>query len=229
MRFFKNFLNIIILLSVCYKVNAEDYSKKPSEARHLLEITKHVFNINTKGIITVGASKGNWIEIYKKIGISKVLWVEANPKVAENLKKIKNNSIDVQVYSFAANDKDGSADFSLEGNGHIVDSNTNNNKNVIQIDSKRLDNFIPTVANISDYNAMYIDAEGAELKVLVGSDKILDSINYIICDVAYAKNAITNDSVDKIDTYLSSKGFVRTDTDSKNDNAGYALYINFKK
>ena len=58
-----------------------------------------------KGIIHVGAHKGEELTTYEDLGIENVIWIEANPKIFEslneNIKKFKNH----KAYNFLVSDK----------------------------------------------------------------------------------------------------------------------------
>lgn len=218
---FKKFITVLSLLAFSMFANAGDnsYKKEPANDNSLLEIATNVFKFKTTGIITLGASKGNLMELYKAMGIKNIIWIDADAKVAENIKAKEEKGMSVQTYSFAVSDTNGQIDFKMEGAGKAVKGEGHK---TMKVESKKLDDVMKNIANRNDFNAMFLDIEGDELKALMGAHNTLNTINYIICEVDYKSNT---DNVVKIDSFLSKRGFLRVDTKSKSSKTGFALYV----
>lgn len=212
----------LFLFAFSLLVNAGDnsYKKELSKSESLLEAAANVFKFKTTGIITVGASKGNLMELYKAMGIKNIIWIDADAKAAENIKTAPGKDISLQTYSFAVSDTSGQIYFKTDGTGKVV---KDADAKAIKIESKKLDDFMKNIANRNDFNAMFLDVEGYELKILMGAHNTLNTINYIICEVDYKSNI--NDNVVQIDSFLTKRGFLRADTKSKNSRSGFALYV----
>lgn len=122
------------------------------------------YNIEVKGIIHVGAHKGQEVEDY--LWLTKNVWLwEPIPSLATQLKKAYP---DVRVSQVAAWHENGHVDFWVtsfsEGSSplyplehEVVDT--------LDVVAKRLD-----YVDDTDYNILVIDTQGSELSVLKGCD-----------------------------------------------------------
>ena len=67
------------------------------------------YGIRPGGVVHVGAHQGNEISTYKKNGIKKVVFIEANPNLASGLRDRFTGQADVTVIEAAASDTEGRA------------------------------------------------------------------------------------------------------------------------
>ncbi len=164
-------------------------------------IHKHIinqYNIKPCGVIHIGAHIGEEIEHYIDIGIKKLIYIEANYEVMDALKNNVNkykNKIDVEIYNFAITDKKGLFDFYVTNN--LMSSSLYKLKlhkkyypdvfeaKTIKVFGITFDDFIIEYnINISDYNILVMDIQGAELNVLKGATKNINNFEMIVSEIS---------------------------------------------
>ena len=151
-----------------------------------------------RGVIHIGAGFcEEWAE-YRDLGVDKVLWIDGNEKALKiGMEIIKNNNITNQtsIQQYLSH-KNGKETFYTTVNRFMPKSVGRDDSllkpfeiggvtlvSIIEIDVKRLDKlFSESNINISEYNILVIDVQGAELKVLAGCGDILNQMDYIICE-----------------------------------------------
>ena len=145
-----------------------------------------------KGIIHVGAWEGEELETYYQMGISKVLYIEANPKVyvrlIDNIRKKSFDNIEVISFCCAISDKTGMCKF------HVTSADQSSSILPLKIHRKiypsvkeeicidvlcyTLDTLLLYLnLDFNDFNFINIDIQGAELLAFQGATKLLtDSV-----------------------------------------------------
>ena len=139
----------------------------------------HKYDINVRGIIEVGAHRGQELQMYFSLCPEKILLIEAIPSVAEFLKNSVKGYPQVKVISCAISDCNGTAIFHVTSNeqsssllplkmhskiySHIVETSR------IEVESKTLDSLLTELGDVGGYNFLDIDVQGAELLVLRGA------------------------------------------------------------
>ena len=193
--------------------------------------------VEFRGVIHVGAHNGDEIGQYRKMGVRKTLFVEANPEIAERLRGKFDDSPDVSVLEVAVSDTSGKAQFHLASNEessslmrpathftHYPDITFDTS---IEVRTFRLDELLGTEDfDIADFNLLVMDIQGAELKALCGAAKLLDYIDAIQLEVQF--EALYQDSplIWDIDDMLAEKGFSRVYTNTPlHPTWGDALYL----
>lgn len=159
---------------------------------------------NSKGIIHIGAHRGSERFIYDWLG-KNVIWVEANPKIFYDLqvnisefkyqkvfnyllhssigKKINfylssNDGASSSIYEFSKDFKEKKIHFENKVRNIVM------NKKVILI-TNTLDNLIKEhKVEISNFDHLVIDVQGAELDVLKGSTNFLNKCKSIYIEVS---------------------------------------------
>jgi methyltransferase, FkbM family len=154
-------------------------------------LNPHYFLRRISGLIHVGANAGQERDLYAKFNLN-VLWVEANPEAFEKLQyniktypsQIAVNSLiterdDVDhIFHIANNDGESSSIFELHDH-KIIWPNVKFERD-IRLKSITLDSLINKLKKpITEYQALVIDTQGAELLVLKGATKLLRSLQYI--------------------------------------------------
>jgi FkbM family methyltransferase len=155
----------------------------------------------SKGVLHLGAHKGEEADIYQWLG-KKVIWVEAIPKIfnelkdnlyfysnqnayclllgdMDNIKKsfyISNNdSVSSSLFKFSRNTLDGK--YFLEQKLET--------KNEIILEMSKLDTFVKkNNINISNYNHWIIDLQGAELLALKGAENSLEFCDSLLIEIS---------------------------------------------
>ena len=199
-----------------------------------LKYLKDKYKLKIKGIIHVGAHTGEEYSIYRKLGIKKVVWIEALMSLAILLKgkfkKDKNNKV---IWTTISN-KDGYADFYVTNNLASsslfkLGTHQQHHPKIHYTDTKKvktytLDSLIEQYPiKITDYNMLNLDIQGAELMALQGMSKKLRHIKYIYTEVNTEKVYKKCCLMKEIDAYLTD--FERVETKITKHGWGDALYI----
>lgn len=147
------------------------------------------------------------IEISKHFPNTRIVSFEPTPQqydICLEKSKYHNN---IEVHNFALSDEEGEVDF------WVVDGNIGGSSlfepidvpyssgtwNKIKVKSKRLDNVLKSL-NISKVDAIWIDTQGAELKVLSGMGTYLDSVQVIhteACPKPYYKGQVEKNDLEQ--------------------------------
>lgn len=181
-----------------------------------------------KGVIHVGAHKAEENSIYDDLGIDNVVWIEGNPDLCNQLKETfykKGN----QIYNYLVSDVDDKEyEFKVTNNGEsssILDLGTHKEKHphifvteTKKLKSKTLNSIIAdNKLDMSTFNFLNLDIQGAELLALKGLGDNIESIEYIYTEVnvdyLYEGCAL----MEEIDKYLNSFGFSRVETKILNE------------
>lgn len=192
------------------------------------------YDLKIKGIIHVGAHKGQEVNLYEKLGIFKIILFEPIPKIFEELKiKFEGKYL---IFNTALGNSQGEVIMNIENvNDNKSSSILEPHKHIeyyphiiftekLKVKLTKLDNFY---SFHQDYNFLVIDTQGYELEVLKGGSNFLEKIDYIICEVNKEELYMGCPIVTEIDSFLSLFGFNRVETSWSWDNEtwGDALYI----
>lgn len=186
------------------------------------------------GIIQVGAHYGQEYEYYSKF-TKNILMFEPQPnvflKLKENLKDKKEvilenvgcGSENKSTTMFVEQANNGQSSSILQPALHTLQYPGIVFTDVIQINIITLNDYFKN--NHLIYNFMTIDVQGYELEVLKGASDILESMDYIYCEVNFAEMYKNCPLVDELDLYLSKYKFKRIKTVAATNTWGDALYI----
>lgn len=191
-------------------------------------------NLKIRGIIHIGAHMMQEKALYDLGGIKNVIWLEGNPLIYERLKKkyptvsgiynvLISDKNDNHLKFHLANHSQSSSIFELNNIKHFYSKIKEDD--TITLPSLRLSTFIKKEGiNIKDYNFINLDIQGAELKALKGLGNYINSIQYIYTEVNLIELYKSCPILSEIDSYLGSKGFIRTDLELTNEGWGDAFY-----
>jgi FkbM family methyltransferase len=157
--------------------------------------------IDSKGVLHLGAHKGEEADIYQWLG-KKVIWVEAIPKVFNQLKDNLYFYSDQEAYCLLLGDMDNIKKIFYISNNDSVSSslfkfskNTLDRKyfseqaletkNEIKLEMSKLDTFVKkNNIDISNYNHWIVDLQGAELLALKGAENSLDFCDSLLIEIS---------------------------------------------
>jgi FkbM family methyltransferase len=127
-------------------------------------------------VINVGANVGYFAAISALRTKSEVLCVEPHPRCLEALTKNKELYPQLKIFPCVASDHVGTESFILDaeatGNSSIAPSAVGT---TIQVQANTLDN----IAAGAKVDVMVIDAQGAEVKIMRGSERLLKQLSLI--------------------------------------------------
>lgn len=190
------------------------------------------YNILPKGVIHVGMHKAEEYPIYKKYGVSSIIFIEANKQLVNQFTP---EDVNCYVIHAAVSDKIEEVEFNITNNGesssilelgdhadiypHIVNIDT------VKMMTNTLDNIIQIVGqDLHSWNILNLDIQGAELKAMYGFsnwkfiDAIFTEINY---REMYKGCALELE----ITEFLYTKGFKKVEEVDTGCGWGDALYI----
>jgi FkbM family methyltransferase len=200
------------------------------------------YKINIKGVIHLGAHKGEEIWTYKKNKISNLLIIEANPKLCKIL-KLKSSfynfffKMNISLEnSLITNENNVLKDFNITNNSQcssVLDlakhSEIYPEIKIIKrnsIISNTLNYLFEKKYTISNFNFINMDIQGSELLALKGSTKILQFIDAIYTEINFEELYKNCALASELDYFLGKYNFKRVVTVTPNHPSwGDALYI----
>lgn len=212
-------------------------SYKGAGLHNIIFRAKDNYSIDFKGIIHIGASKAEELKLYESLDVKDVLWIEADPDTYTKLQnEVSSSSINSKTENFAASDIDGEAEFYITNNkvsSSLMDLHLHKSvypdvdlERKIKVQTRSLDSYFKeSKSDLSKYNGIIIDVQGAELLVFKGATETLKSIDYIIAEVSPDEMYKGSVKIYELDAFLLEQGFVRLDTIMLSAICGDALYV----
>lgn len=199
---------------------------------------------DTKGIIHVGANKGNERVAYNNHKLN-VLWFEPIPYIFNKLVNRTKDYIPAQkCLQILITDVDGKEyDFKISSNrglsSSIFDMKLHKEiwkgiemGNSIKIKSQTLNTIFKT-ENIDLYDSMVLDTQGSELLVLKGAGNIIEKMKYIMVEVADFEAYECCCKLPEIQEFMDNNGFKEFDrvvqTSKEKNNIGNYYDITYKR
>ena len=157
--------------------------------------------IDSMGVLHLGAHKGEEADIYQWLG-KKVIWVEALPKVFDQLKDNLYFYSNQEAYCLLLGDMDNiKKSFYISNNDSVSSSlfkfskNTLDRKyfpeqkleikNEIILEMSKLDTFVKkNNIDISSYNHWIVDLQGSELLALKGAENSLEFCDSLLIEIS---------------------------------------------
>jgi FkbM family methyltransferase len=178
-----------------------------------------IWNVNPKGILHVGAHKGEESAAYKSKGWSPVIWVEANPELVAPLSEIIDTSND-RIINCAAWDKSGEVlDFHVMSDTqsssllalaeHATEYPRIREDKLIRVTTMRLDEVL---TERDSFDFANFDIQGAEGKAIRGLGERIGSVRFIYTEVNRRELYKGCTRVAELDELLGNIGFKRATT-----------------
>ena len=186
-----------------------------------------------KGVIHIGAHTGEEKQSYDEIGINNVIWIEANPKLSENLSKKINDTVinatisnvnDKKVTFNVTNNFQSSSILPLKKHSEFYPKITVSER--IELKTKTMDTLIlENEIDMLKFDFLNIDIQGAELLALQGMKDNLKYIKYIYTEVNFSELYEGCCLMNEIDDYLIHYNFRRVELSKTPCDWGDAFYI----
>jgi FkbM family methyltransferase len=186
--------------------------------------------IRPSGVVHIGAHAAEESNDYERHGWGPVTWIEANPKLIERLRIIV-PEVDSVICAALWDEDEKLIKFSIATNGesssllepaaHLVEHPDIKFETHIQLSTKRLDSILNEIPNF-----LNLDVQGAELHVLRGLGRLIESLDYVYTEVnekeLYRNCALLED----LDEFMNFNGFSRVCL-RRNGRSGWgdALYV----
>lgn len=176
------------------------------------------YNINPKGVLHIGANKGEEAPVYLQLGVTKQIWIEANPEIYIDLKETLRNNPDAMAFNYAIGDIDSVPTvLHVSNNGgqssSLLNLGTHKTQHPdvhyvkdIPVVMRRIDCLIPEMV-IQNYDFLNVDVQGFEGQVLRGMGDYLKYFKWLYLEVNRGQVYEGNDEVQTINEYVSGFGF----------------------
>lgn len=181
--------------------------------------------VDRRGVLHVGAHYGLELESYLACGFSRILYVEANPKVYPRLEEhatFWREWIQVmqEVYGMdpapaietvlcAASDTPGQARLYLtecERQSSLLAPADPSIRTVdeVEVSARPLDELVPDLA---DFSLLTLDVQGAELQVLRGAPALLQQLKMVVVEVNFRRRYKGCPLASEIETFMEQQGY----------------------
>lgn len=195
------------------------------------------YNIKPTGILHIGASHGEEFEAYTAAGIERMIWIEAIPEVFEKLRaKLAPFPMAVPINACISDQEGKQVDFHITNNAGQSSSMLGLNLHrevhpdvhvvkTIQCITETMDGIISRKGfDLTYYDFLNIDLQGAELLALKGMKDHLHKIKYAYIEVNEKELYTGCPLIADIDAYMQTFGFYRADIKMTDCGWGDALY-----
>ena len=173
-------------------------------------VVEERFEKAPKGVIHVGChdmpERGCYVPLFGK----NVIWVEANEESFDRWTQPIATHFDHWAFNIAVSDSDGVTNFYDNGAPEVsgLVPSKGNYRPSKPIRQKRLDDIIEKFdIDMSNYDFLNVDVEGAEYKVLEGFKKNIKHINYLFLEVSKDGRHVGEVPFDEMTKYLNDFGF----------------------
>ncbi len=199
---------------------------------------KKKYNMDIKGIIHIGAHRGEELEEYIYNGIQDIILFEPlnlNFSILEkNVSDLNANISGHQValgneekmVTMYVSDNQQQSSSILKPKLHLKNHPTVGFPSVEEVEMRRLDSFVEETQN---FNFINMDVQGYELEVLKGGSETLNHIDYVYCEVNRDEVYEDNAYVEQLDEFLSTYNMERVETYWQGGIWGDALYVRNSK
>jgi len=200
------------------------------------------YNLNTKGVVQVGAHWAEEHEIYVELGIKNIVYIEPCRNAFNVLmsKFVNQEEINgVILFNYACGENEGELDMFISDNNQGQSNSLlrpmlhlEQHKEIVftHHESVRVIALDKLSFDKTKYNLLIMDVQGAEGLVLKGATETLKHIDCIYTEVNRGQTYEGNMEIYEMDAYLSNFGFVRVETywPSPSWTWGDAVYISYE-
>lgn len=235
---------LVAVLNVVSNEKMLDGSSKKLEkgvfhSSNPLQLVKILRLPQPKGIIHVGANVGQEVAVYKKSNATACVYIEPLPDVFEQLKTTIGNTPNHYPMQALCSDADGvEVIFNVaSGNAHQASSIFPLGKHAtlypnikyidaLKIKTETLEKIIEINFPQHNFELLVLDTQGAELKVLKGSNKLLENqIRYIYTEISEEPLYEGGCTFEQITEFLKSYGFKLKNMSLSYKDWGNAFYV----
>lgn len=190
------------------------------------------YNIIPKGVIHIGMHKAEEYPIYKNGGVTSIIFIEANKRLAHGFAP---NDDNCYVIHAAVSDKIEEVEFNITNNGESssilkLGDHSKIYPNIVNIETIKMTtttlDMIKNKIGIDDkdFNILNLDIQGAELKALKGLSS-WESIEAIFTEVNFREMYKGCGLEPEVTDFLKGKGFRKVEQVDTGCGWGDALYI----
>jgi len=176
------------------------------------------YGIKPKGVLHIGANRGEEAPVYLELGVTKQIWIEANPEIFEQLKSTLRGNPDSLAYNFAIGDVD-----SVPVVLHVA-NNAGQSSSILQLGThkqqhpdvhyvkdipvvmRRIDCLIPEMV-IQEYDFLNMDIQGYEIFALRGMGDYLKYFKWLYLEINNGQVYEGCGDVNQVNEYVAKFGF----------------------
>ena len=191
-----------------------------------------IYDIHPTGVIHVGGHLGEEFSEYKNHKWGNVLWIEAQPKLANHLEKMiigsgdsvinaavwESSGVKLNLHVTSNSESSSLLEFGTHSSEHpdiVVTSE-------LEVITETLDRIVP---KNEQFDYLALDIQGVELRALKGFEERLGQINWICTEVNNKEVYKGCARITEIDEFLSAHDFKRCATRMTSFGWGDAIYI----
>ena len=204
------------------------------------------YKVPLRGVIHVGAHRGEEVHQYEELGAKKIIWVEPNPDVFKEMEILLNDAeaaTESAAFEYAASNVDHeTVDFNLyygPDAGHLTGNKGCSSllkakgrfeewfQETIKVETITIDTLVEeNDFEYADYDLLNLDVQGAEMLALEGATKTLNNVNYISTEATWDNpDYVGNVMYDELKVFLESKGFKEEEIINHGENWGDVLFV----
>lgn len=199
-----------------------------------LDLLQRLFGLVPVGVLHIGGHLGEEALDYARCGISKVIWVEANPALVPRLRKVVEPHGHMVVQALVGDRERAQAPFHITSNDEsssLLTLGTHAQHypevkvtEIVHLPVTTID-AIASDIGVGRFDFVNLDIQGAELLALRGAATTLRDVRYVYTEVnrehVYEGCALVSD----VDAFLRTHGFARVATRWTEAGWGDAFYI----
>jgi len=196
-----------------------------------------------RGVLQVGASYGQELPVFQAHGVTSGVFVEPLEApfqhLAQACKRIP-GYVAVQTlcseetgakHTFHVASNHGMSSSLLRPNNHLSQFDYVKFDRTIEVVSNRLDDVVAFLAGqgysgvVDALDTLYMDTQGAELRILRGAERVLSRIKYILTEVTRNELYEGAPTLTDLSMYLETAGFTLNNVYFNKEQCGDALFI----
>ena len=189
---------------------------------HALDFLKKYYDLTPRGIIHVGANRGQEVEAYKSSGIRPVVLIEPLPDPFARLVKAVDAEAGFHTVQACCSDQVRDVEFHVASNGgqsssylppaehlkvypHVTFGST------INLRTKTLDTLLDELAAdgvaTAQLDYLALDTQGSERDVLLGAPRTLEKVNFVWTEVSMSNLYKGDSSVYEMIEFMRARSF----------------------
>ena len=193
-------------------------NKSYTSSRPKLELLNAMYNC--KGIIHMGAHRGGEAAVYDWFN-KQTIWIEANPKIIDDLKDHTSQYINQKVIQALLSDEDNKLEnFNISSNDGASSSIFSFGSykkihekikmtDVMKLKTNTLDTIIKKEQiNVDKYDFWVVDLQGAELLALKGADEMIKSCKFMYIEISKENIYKNGANWNELNEFLKKKNFI---------------------
>ena len=201
-----------------WRINKIYRNKSYTNSRPKLELLNAMHNC--KGIIHMGAHRGGEAAVYDWFN-KQTIWIEANPKIIDDLKDHTSQYINQKVIQALLSDEDNKLEnFNISSNDGASSSIFSFGSykkihekikmtDVMKLKTNTLDTIIKKEQiNVDKYNFWVVDLQGAELLALKGANEMIKSCKFMYIEISKENIYKNGANWNELNEFLKKRNFI---------------------